>query len=158
MLLPRKCAKLLFSKRPTRYVVVVLTLTHNTMQSAVAGQAPITLEWKKYVRVPGSCGQLTLYIPAEVMYDDDLECGFFYGSKSRASEVVGRETKRAGASCAGAAFDFIDVMTWASVAPTDGPSTRAPPVRTLYPSGMAGTYVHTWHVRKYMARTYIPGN
>ena len=29
-------------------VVVVLTLTHrhNTMQSVVAGQAPITLEWK----------------------------------------------------------------------------------------------------------------
>ena len=32
-------------------VVVVLTLTHhhNTMQSVVAGQAPITLEWKKYL-------------------------------------------------------------------------------------------------------------
>ena len=29
--------------------VVVLTLTHNTMQYVVAGQAPITLEWKKYV-------------------------------------------------------------------------------------------------------------
>ena len=28
---------------------VVLTLTHNTMQSVVAGQAPITLEWKKYL-------------------------------------------------------------------------------------------------------------
>ena len=33
-------------------VVVVLTLTqlHNTMPSVVAGQAPITLEWKKYVK------------------------------------------------------------------------------------------------------------
>ena len=34
----------------TVYIVaVVLTLTHphNTMQSVVAGQAPITLEWKK---------------------------------------------------------------------------------------------------------------
>ena len=31
-------------------VVVVLTLTHNTMQSVVAGQAPITLEWKKYLK------------------------------------------------------------------------------------------------------------
>ena len=30
-------------------VVVVLTSTHNTMQSVVAGQAPITLEWKKYL-------------------------------------------------------------------------------------------------------------
>ena len=32
-------------------VVVVLTLTHchNTMQSVVAGQAPITMEWKKYL-------------------------------------------------------------------------------------------------------------
>ena len=29
--------------------VVVLTLTHNTMPSVVAGQAPITLEWKKYL-------------------------------------------------------------------------------------------------------------
>ena len=34
---------------PERVVVVVLTLTHNTMQSVVAGQAPITLEWKKYL-------------------------------------------------------------------------------------------------------------
>ena len=32
-----------------RVVFVVLTLTHNTMQSVVAGQAPITLEWKKYL-------------------------------------------------------------------------------------------------------------
>ena len=31
------------------FVVVVLTLTHNTMQSVVAGQVPITLEWKKYL-------------------------------------------------------------------------------------------------------------
>ena len=31
-------------------VVVVLTLTHNSMQSVVAGQAPITLEWKKYLK------------------------------------------------------------------------------------------------------------
>ena len=33
-------------------VVVVLTLTqlHNTMPSVVAGQAPITLEWKKYLK------------------------------------------------------------------------------------------------------------
>ena len=31
------------------HIVVVLTLTHNTMQSVVAGQAPITLEWKKYL-------------------------------------------------------------------------------------------------------------
>ena len=30
-------------------VVVVLTLTHNTMQSVAAGQAPNTLEWKKYL-------------------------------------------------------------------------------------------------------------
>ena len=30
-------------------VVVVLTLTHKTMQSVVAGQAPVTLEWKKYL-------------------------------------------------------------------------------------------------------------
>ena len=30
-------------------VVVVLTLTHNSMQSVVAGPAPITLEWKKYL-------------------------------------------------------------------------------------------------------------
>ena len=33
-------------------VVVVLTLTHrhnNTKQSVVAGQAPITLEWKEYL-------------------------------------------------------------------------------------------------------------
>ena len=30
-------------------IVVVPTLTHNTMQSVVAGQAPITLEWKKYL-------------------------------------------------------------------------------------------------------------
>ena len=30
--------------------VVVLTLTHNSMQSVVAGQAPITLEWKKYLK------------------------------------------------------------------------------------------------------------
>ena len=32
-------------------VVVVLTLTqrHNTVQSVVAGHAPITLEWKKYL-------------------------------------------------------------------------------------------------------------
>ena len=31
--------------------VVVLTLTHrhNTMQSVVTGQAPTTLEWKKYL-------------------------------------------------------------------------------------------------------------
>ena len=29
-------------------VVVVLTLTHNTMQSVVAGQAPLTHGWKKY--------------------------------------------------------------------------------------------------------------
>ena len=33
----------------TFVVVVVLTLTHNSMQSVVAGQAPITLEWKKYL-------------------------------------------------------------------------------------------------------------
>ena len=31
-------------------VVVVLTLTHNSMQSVDAGQAPITLEWKKYLK------------------------------------------------------------------------------------------------------------
>ena len=31
------------------FVVVVLTLTHNTMKSVVAAQAPITLEWKKYL-------------------------------------------------------------------------------------------------------------
>ena len=31
-------------------VAVVLTLTHNTMQSVVAGQALITLEWKKYLK------------------------------------------------------------------------------------------------------------
>ena len=40
-------------ERRTRYqvvVVVVLILTHNTMQSVVAGQAPITLEWKKYLK------------------------------------------------------------------------------------------------------------
>ena len=32
-------------------VVVVLTVTHrhNTMQSVAAGQAPVTLEWKKYL-------------------------------------------------------------------------------------------------------------
>ena len=29
--------------------VVVLSLTHNIMQSVVAGQAPKTLEWKKYL-------------------------------------------------------------------------------------------------------------
>ena len=32
-------------------VVVVLTLTHNTIQSVVAGQAPITLEWTKYLGI-----------------------------------------------------------------------------------------------------------
>ena len=31
-------------------VVVVLTLTHNSMQSVVVGQAPITLEWKEYLK------------------------------------------------------------------------------------------------------------
>ena len=30
-------------------VVVVLTLTHNTMQAVVAAQAPTTLEWKKHL-------------------------------------------------------------------------------------------------------------
>ena len=30
-------------------VVVVLTLIHNTMPFVVAGQAPKTLEWKKYL-------------------------------------------------------------------------------------------------------------
>ena len=38
---------------PVKYqvFVVVLTLTHRhyTMQSMVAGQAPITLEWEKYL-------------------------------------------------------------------------------------------------------------
>ena len=36
---------------PCNVVVVVLTLTlrHNAMQSVVAGQAPKTLEWKKYL-------------------------------------------------------------------------------------------------------------
>ena len=30
-------------------VVITLTHRHNTMQSVVAGQAPTTLEWKKYL-------------------------------------------------------------------------------------------------------------
>ena len=34
---------------PSTATVVVLTLAHSTMQSVVAGQAPITLEWKKYL-------------------------------------------------------------------------------------------------------------
>ena len=39
-----------FAARTSRLSFVdVLTLTHNTMQSVVAGQAQITLEWKKYL-------------------------------------------------------------------------------------------------------------
>ena len=40
----------MYMETPETIVVVVLTLTHNTMQSVVAGQAPITLEWKKYLK------------------------------------------------------------------------------------------------------------
>ena len=42
---------LLFSNIHFLSAIVVLTLTHrhNTIQSVVAGQAPITLEWKKYL-------------------------------------------------------------------------------------------------------------
>ena len=36
-------------REKTKIVVVVITLTHNTMQSVVAGHAPITLGWKKYL-------------------------------------------------------------------------------------------------------------
>ena len=39
----------LFPSIGVNVVVVGLTLTHNTMQSLVVGQAPITLEWKKYL-------------------------------------------------------------------------------------------------------------
>ena len=40
-----------FLEERTASIVVVLTLTHrhNTMQSVVAGKAPITLEWEKYL-------------------------------------------------------------------------------------------------------------
>ena len=54
-------------------VVVVLTLTHNPIQSVVAGQAPITLEWKKY---PGSKTEAKTKKQAYALHD----CGH-QGSK-----------------------------------------------------------------------------